>query len=232
MWKAIACDIDGTLTDQDHLLSLEALTMMRTAERAGLIIILSSARTRLELRMVSSLFGATGPVVAENGGIVWYRSTGEEKVLGNLGKAQEAYEAASSRISDLQVLQEGFRETDVMVRGRRATEIKPIVEAEGLSVHLFESAHVTCIAASSASKGLGLRAASEMICIDPSHVAAIGDAQNDVTLFETAGAGYAVGNADQRLRDVASKVMSRPYGGGCADAIREIIEEQRKALRS
>jgi hydroxymethylpyrimidine pyrophosphatase-like HAD family hydrolase len=191
--------------------------MIRTAERLGLKIILSSARTRLELGMASSLFDATGPVVAENGGIVWYHSTGEEKVLGDLGKAQEAYEAASSRIPDLQLLQEGFRETDVMVRGKRAPEITPIVKAEGLDVHLLESAHVTCIAASSASKGIGLKVASEMIGIDPSQVAAIqvaaiGDAHNDVTLFETAGAGYAIGNADQRLKDVATKVMSRPYG--------------------
>jgi len=227
MWEAIARDIDGTLTNEDHLLSQEALTMVRSAEEEGLTVILSSARTRLELRMVSSLFGATGPVVAENGGVVWYRSTGEERFLGVLGKAQEAYKAALSCIPDLQILQEGYRETDVMVRGRRALEIAPIVEAEDLDVHLLESAHVTCIAATSADKGVGLRIASAMICIDPSHVAAIGDAHNDVALFEAAGAGYAVGNADQRLKDVATKVMSRPYGGGSADAIKEILEDCR-----
>ena len=227
MWKAIACDIDGTLTDEDHLLSQEALTMVRSAEEAGLTIILSSARTRLELRMASSLFGATGPVVAENGGVVWYRSTGEERFLGDLGKAQEAYKAASSRLPNLQILQEGYRETDVMVRGKRASEITPIVETEGLDVHLLESAHVTCIAAASADKGVGLRIASAMIGIDPSQIAAIGDAHNDLALFEAAGAGYAVSNADPRLKDIATKVMSRPYGEGCADAIKEILEDCR-----
>jgi len=228
LWKAIACDIDGTLTDENHLLSLEALTAIRSAERAGLPLILSSARTRLELRMVTSLFGTSGPVVAENGGIVWNRTTGEERILGNLENAQKAYKVISSYISDLEILLEGYRETDVMIRGRRAIEIEPIVETEGLDVNLLESAHVTCITDSSVSKGTGLRIATDMIGIEPSEVAAIGDGHNDIALFEAAGAGYAVANADPRLKDAATKVMDRSYGCGCADAIREILGDHLK----
>ena len=66
-----------------------------------------------------------------------------------------------------------------------------------------------------------------MIGIDPSQIAAIGDAHNDLALFEAAGAGYAVNNADPRLKDIATKVMSRPYGEGSADAIKEILEDCR-----
>jgi len=226
LWKAIACDIDGTLTNEDHRLDLEALTWLRLAERAGLPVILSSARTKLELRITSELLGTTGPLVAENGGIVWYRSTREERVLGDLEKVREAYRIISSYIPDLELVLENYRETDVMIRGRRAAEIAPIIRSEKLDVHLLESAHVTCIACSSTSKGTGLRVASEMIGVKPSQVAAIGDAQNDVDLFEAAGASFAVGSADQRLKDVATRVMSRPYGGGCADAIKEILESR------
>ncbi len=223
MWKAIACDIDGTLTNESHLLDLEALTWLRIAEKAGLTIILSSARTRLELRIASGFFGTTGPLVAENGGIVWHRSTQEEKILGDLDKVQEAYTIISSRIPDLERVLEGYRETDVMVRGRRATEIVPIIQSEKLDVHLLESAHVTCITDSSTDKGVGLKVASMMIGINPNQTVAVGDAHNDVALFKAAGAGFAVANAEERLRHVATKVMNRPYGGGFADAIKEVL---------
>lgn len=223
MWKAIACDIDGTLTNENHLLDLEALTWMRMAEKAGLPIILSSARTKLELRIASGLFGTTGPMVAENGGLVWHRSTREETVLGDLGKVQKAYKIISSRIPDLERVLEKYRETDVMVRDRRAAEIAPIIESEELDVHLLESAHVTCITDKSTDKGVGLKVASRMIGINPNQVVAVGDAHNDVALFKVAGIGLAVANAEERLRHVATKVMNRPYGGGCADAIKEVL---------
>jgi len=224
MWKAIACDLDGTLTNEDHVVDLEVLALLRMAEKSGLRFILSSARTRLELRAVSALFGTTGPIVAENGGIVWNSKAGQEKVLGELRKVQEAYKLISSRITDLQRLMENYRETDIVIWGRRTQEIAPVVESEKLDVHLLEGTYATYITDTSVNKGIGLKTASDMIGIDPSQVAAIEDAQNDIALLKIAGAGYAVGNADQRLKDVATKVMSRPYGGGCADAIREILK--------
>jgi phosphoglycolate phosphatase (TIGR01487 family) len=213
------------LTDENHLLDIEALIWMRKAEQAGLPIILSSARTKLELRIASGLFGTTGPVVGENGGIVWHRSTREERVLGDLEKVQEAYKVISSCILDLERILEGYRETDIMIRGRRASEIAPIIKFERLDVHLLESAHVTCITDNSTNKGIGLKAASRMIGINPNQVVAVGDAHNDVALFKAAGAGFAVANADERLRNVSTKVMDRPYGGGCADAIKEVLRE-------
>ena len=207
------------------MLDLEALTWLRSAERSGLPVILSSARGKLELMMLSGFIGTTGPVIAENGGIIWYRSTREEKILGDLKKVREAYKIISTHISDLQLVLEKYRETDVMILGKRAAEMAPIIEFEKLDVHLLESKFATHITDSSASKAIGLRIASEMIDLAPSQVAAIGDAQNDVALFEAAGAGYAVGNADQRLRDIATKVMNKPNGKGCTDAIKEILRD-------
>ena len=223
MLKAIACDIDGTLTNENHLLDLEALTWIRSAESSGLPVVLSSARTKLELRIATGLLGTSGPVIAENGGIIWCRSTQEEKVLGNLDKVKRAYEIISSHIPDLEVVLGNYRETDVMIRNRRASEIAPIIQTERLDVHLLESAHVTCITDTSANKGIGLKIVSKMMGIEPSQFAAIGDAQNDVALFEAAGISFAVANADKRLKSVATEVMHRPYGGGAADAIKEIL---------
>jgi len=64
-----------------------------------------------------------------------------------------------------------------------------------------------------------------MLHIGTQEVVAVGDSHNDIALFQAAGAGYAVGNADPRLKAVATRVTKKTYGAGCTEAIRQVLEE-------
>ena len=70
--KAIAVDIDGTLTDSNKEIYLEAIEALRRLEAAGIPIILATGNVRAITYGLWRFIGATGPMVCENGGVVWH----------------------------------------------------------------------------------------------------------------------------------------------------------------
>lgn len=224
LWKAIACDFDGTLTDEQGRLSIEALTAARESEARGIPLILSSGRVLAELNMLSKVIGTSGPIIAENGGVIWNPRTLSKHLQGDPEKARRAYQALISHRSEMELLKPVLRETDIVVRGKRAAELQAILRIEELGIHIIDANIATHITDISVDKGRGLKVAAEMLNIDTSEIVAIGDSLNDIALFQAAGAGYAVGNADPCLKALATQVISRSFGAGCADAIRQVLE--------
>ena len=224
MWKAIACDFDGTMTDRSVGLNIEALTMVRRAEKKGVPVIISSGRSLVELKVIQRLVGASGPVVSENGGIVWNPETGEKLTLADPEKPRQAYTVFTSHLGSLEVFKPELRETDVALFGSRSSELQPLIDRENLEVHLLETGYLTHVTDSNVDKGKALVVAAEVLGVDACEVAAIGDSHNDVALFLASGAGFAVANADPRLKAVATYTMSRPSGAGCTEAIRLILK--------
>lgn len=59
-----------------------------------------------------------------------------------------------------------------------------------------------------ANKGTGLKILAQAHGIDLSQTVAFGDAENDIPMLEAAGMGIAMGNAPDKVKEVASKVSS------------------------
>ncbi|UCD73316.1 MAG: phosphoglycolate phosphatase [Candidatus Bathyarchaeota archaeon] len=226
MWKAIACDFDGTMTEELGRLSLEVIALIRESEKRGIAFILSSGRPWIELKMIQRVVGASGPLICENGGIVWDPKTVEKQVLGDQKKVLKACQVFTRQLGDFEYSNPRLRETDVVFRGHRSGELEPLIEKENLGVHLLESEYLTHVTDIDVDKGRALEVTAEILGIEPCEIAAIGDSHNDVALFMAAGAGYAVGNADPRLKAVATQTMSKAAGAGCAEAIRQILREE------
>lgn len=226
MWKAVACDFDGTMTEESGRLSIEVLSLIRESEEKGVPFILSSGRSWVELIVIQKVVGASGPLICENGGVVWNPRTGEKRILGDKEKVLEACRVFTRYLGDFERFKPHLRETDVAYRGHRSKELEPLIEKENLDVHLLETGYLTHVSDKNADKGTALGVAAEILDIKPYEIAAIGDSHNDVALFLAAGAGYAVGNADPRLKAVATQTMSQTAGAGCAEAIRQILREE------
>ncbi len=201
MWKAIACDFDGTLTDEQGRLSIDALAAARESEARGIPIILSSGRVLAEMNMLSKVIGTSGPIIAENGGVIWNPRTLSKHLQGDPEKARRAYQALLSHPGEIELLKPTLRETDVVVRGRRVAELQAILRTEELGVHIIDANVATHITDTSVDKGRALKTAAEMLNMDTSEIVAIGDSPNDIALFQAAGAGYAVANADPHPSD-------------------------------
>ena len=83
--KAIAVDIDGTITDYNKKLHLEAIEALRRLEDAGIPVILATGNVRAITYGLSRFIGASGPMVCENGGVVWHPTWDEPIVREPMG---------------------------------------------------------------------------------------------------------------------------------------------------
>jgi len=247
--KAIACDVDGTVMDAVGEISLEAVESIERAENTGIPIILATARTPAFIKdLFKKLdFKTSGPIISENGGIVVNQRTGEEVVVGNQEKANEAskvmLEEAKGLVKKLSedIRDEFVRRTDVVLIGRmEAIKLLPkIISNRNLGVDITYAPilsdlekkmdqsrirYIISVKDPKANKGNGLKIATKMLGMESIEVAAIGDAENDVSMFNVAGFGVAVANADQKLKKVAKMVTKGSYGEGAREAIDFILD--------
>lgn len=247
--KAIACDVDGTITDPIWKISPEAVESIKRAEDMGIPVILATARTSTFIKESFEEFDfkTSGPIIAENGGIVVNQRTREEVVIGNPEKAKEAsaviLEEAKGLVEKIpENPQDKFvRRTDVLVIGRMEAIklLQKIISNRNLGVDLtyapvlsdlekeIEQSRIRyaiSIKDPKANKGNGLIIATKMLGMESTEVAAIGDAENDVSMFNIASFSIAVANADQKLKKVANMVTKGSYGKGAKEAINFILD--------
>lgn len=76
-----------------------------------------------------------------------------------------------------------------------------------------------------ASKGHALRAACRHMGIGAEQVVAFGDAENDIELFNAAGASVAMGQADDATKRAATFVSTPNTEGGVARAVERLLSE-------
>ena len=73
--------------------------------------------------------------------------------------------------------------------------------------------------ATGVTKGTGLLRLCEYLGVEPEETIAVGDADNDLNILETAGLAIAVGNANEHVKAVAAVVVNDCDHDGCAEAI-------------
>ena len=72
------------------------------------------------------------------------------------------------------------------------------------------------------SKGNGLKELCDFLKIDISETVAVGDAQNDLEIFQTAGLAVAMGNAESEIKNLADFVTDDNDNDGVAKVIEKI----------
>ena len=99
--KAIAVDIDGTITDSNRKICISAIEAIRAAEKIGIPTIIVTGNIFFYATATATLIGTTGGIVAENGGVISeVDSEGIEKikVLGNFQKTAKAFKYLDSEV--------------------------------------------------------------------------------------------------------------------------------------
>lgn len=83
-----------------------------------------------------------------------------------------------------------------------------------------------------ASKGTALLLLAERMGLEPGHVAAIGDGENDLSMLQFAGTTAAVANAPAVVREAADFVVASNQDSGVAEAIRRLLEGRMHARQN
>lgn len=80
-----------------------------------------------------------------------------------------------------------------------------------------------------ASKASALKVLFKELNIDPAHVLAIGDGENDIEMIQLAGWGVSMGNASAKLKAVASAVVGTNDEDGVAEAVTKYVLKSERA---
>lgn len=216
--RAVATDIDGTITRKSLRLSCSAVRSIHALERAGIQVILASGNALHVTATLQLYLGCTGAVICEGGGVVEYR--GQTRVLGEKSTATAALNALKSKFGDrvLESRSNPYRYVDVALRRTIRKSAVEKVLASFPTLNLWDSGYAYHIMNKGIDKGLGLRTAATMMALHPENIVAIGDSAPDVSLLQAAGSSIAVGNADELLKRVATRVVPGRDGKGFKQA--------------
>lgn len=81
------------------------------------------------------------------------------------------------------------------------------------------------IGAARATKAIALSQVCSRLGVPAAQVMAIGDSLNDIDMVQWAGRGFAMGNADPHLRNVATRFTTANTEDGFAEAVQNVMQE-------
>lgn len=216
-YRVVVTDVDGTLTDASRRLDPGAVAAIRSLEDRGIPVVLATGNVLPIALALHRSLGLSGPIVAENGGLVWTSGpNGENRIerLANPALARSAFRIlVRAGLPVRRLFTDRWRESEValeanvsVARIRRALAGRPVhVEATGYAIHLMESGAGKRPALDRVFAGLGIGWSEAIV---------LGDGDNDVEMLRAAGFGVSFPSASPRARAAARYVTRRAVRGG------------------
>ena len=222
MIKALALDVDGTITDKRRRGCISAIETIYTVENMGIPVIIVTGNILCFTRALSIFLATSGGLVAENGGVI--ESKGSRTVLGKYKICQEAYNHLKSEFQVEKVQNSDLRVSEIAItRKIPVNTVKKVLE--DFDVEVYDSKFAIHITDPKINKGTSLVKVAKEIGVKPGEILAVGDSENDIECLSAAGVKVAVTNADNELKDIADYVTINPHGDGVKEAVKRYILE-------
>ena len=226
--EAIAVDIDGTITDEKRQICISAIESLRKAEKSGIPTIIVTGNVVNYAYAAEVLIGCSGGLVAENGGVVF--KEGENNNATETMVDREFVTSAENHLKDkLGDKFDKHTSHDNMYRLTETVFYKTIEKKElenALNdfkylnqLEIYDSGFALHITDKRVNKGTSLKYLCERNGINMENVMAIGDSQNDEDFLKQVGYKIAVGNAEEKLKEISTYTCKNLFGDGVAEAI-------------
>jgi len=227
--KAIACDVDQTLTNESAALDLRAVETIRCLEAAGLPVILATSREYMTAGSLSAFMGACGVVAAEDGTVIGnFWDFQAYTVLGDYAKIERGLAVLRQALGDqVSVYSWPGRMCSACLVNSPTYSIEEgnaILAEHGVGARLLDSGIAYLLIDAETNKGRGLREAAKMLRVETENIIAIGDNFNDLDMFAVVGYSVAVGNAPQAVKDQVDYACSARFGAGFCEGVRHILK--------
>lgn len=226
--EAIAVDIDGTITDNTRKICISAIEALRKAEEAGIPTIIVTGNVVNYAYATEVLIGCSGGIVCENGGVVF--KEGENNNAVETLVERDFVTSAEAHLKER--LGEKFSihaSHDNMYRLTETVFYKTLPREEleealndfkyNDELEIYDSGFALHVTDKRVNKGTSLRYLCERNGINMENVMAIGDSENDEDFLKEAGYKIAVGNAEEKLKEISTYACEKMYGDGVAEAI-------------
>jgi phosphoglycolate phosphatase (TIGR01487 family) len=219
--RALAVDIDGTLTDMKRVLCPAAVEAVRSLK---VPVILVTGNTHCFTRAVSVLLGTPRIFIAENGGVVSH-SEKDMEILADIVVCQRAFQELSKAFPLEAYESSRYRFTDIALkRNFDVAAASRYAEDHGLNVEIIDTVFAVHIKDKRVNKGTGLKRIAERMGIDLGEFAAVGDSGSDMPMFEIAGFRACVGNSTPELMAASDYVAKANYGDGFVEIVKHMAD--------
>jgi phosphoglycolate phosphatase (TIGR01487 family) len=231
--RAVVTDLDGTVTDGRREIYTPTIEALRRLNRRGVPIVLATGNVLPIALAYYRLLGLRGPIVAENGGLLYETHGGTVRIT-RLAHREIALRALArlkrAGLRPKTLLTDRWRETEVALepdlpveRARKVLAGGGVdVVPTGFAVHLIERGQGKLPALERALAPYGLV---------PSDCLIAGDGENDVPMLAAAGWAVSFRGADPKARAVADYVTRAPNAAGLHEALKRAIVVPRPSRR-
>ncbi len=222
-YLALATDYDGTLA-HDGRVDAPTVEALKRFRDSGRNLIMVTGRELDELLQVCDAVEMFDCIVAENGALLYWPATKQEKPLAPLPPA---------------AFIESLRSQGVPVSVGRSIvatwlphdkAVLDTIRRFGLELQVIFNKGAVMILASGVNKASGLAAALDEMRLSPHNVVAVGDAENDHALLASCEASAAVSNALPMLKEHADLVTTADHGKGVAELINRVLDDDLASL--
>ncbi|MEW5759181.1 MAG: phosphoglycolate phosphatase [Candidatus Thermoplasmatota archaeon] len=214
--KAVATDIDATITDEKRRICINAIDALRKVEEKGINVMLVSGNVLPVAYALSIFIGTSGPIIAENGGVVFYN----KKTFAFGKRNMRAYNFLKKKLKVKRLFTDRWRETAIAIEENvELEEIRRILSNWNLEV--YSTGYGIHIMPRAINKWYGLKFGCKLLKIKPEEVLAFGDSDADIEMLKNCGVGIAVGNANIRLKKIAQHVVFGKYGNGVVEGLKK-----------
>jgi phosphoglycolate phosphatase (TIGR01487 family) len=217
---ALASDYDGTLATEGAVFdtTLRALDKLKDSGRK---VILVTGRELPDLKRVFPRLDICDLVVAENGALLYFPQTEEERPIAAAPPPEFVERLKAKGVERISV----GRSIVATWEPHENTVLETIKEM-GLGLDIIFNKGAVMILPNGVNKASGLEAALAELGLSAHNVVAVGDAENDHAFMRTCGASVAVANALPAVKDTADFVSEKARGAGVEDLIDVMLTDE------
>jgi HAD superfamily hydrolase (TIGR01484 family) len=215
--QILACDYDGTLA-HDGVLDEPTAAALRRLRDSGRKLFMVTGRELPDLQNVCPFVDLFDWIVAENGALLYRPSDNFSQLLCPPASAALAQKLGEAHAQPLSV-----GRAIIATREPYETLVLQLIKELGLELQVIFNKGAVMILPTGVNKATGLRAALAQVEMDPGHVVAVGDAENDHAFLSMCCVGVAVANALPMLKEHADIVTEGARGAGVTELIDRII---------
>ncbi|MBV9125397.1 MAG: HAD family phosphatase [Planctomycetes bacterium] len=216
-YLALATDYDGTLATQGKVgpTTLKALERLLTTGRKLLLV---TGRELPDLQSTYDRLDLFHLVVAENGALLYWPATGQEKLLG-----PRPTEKFVQTLRDRGVGPISVGRVIVATWEPHETVVLEVIRDLGLDLQVIFNKGAVMVLPAGVNKATGLAAALKELNLSPHQVVAIGDAENDLAFLRFCECSVAVANALPAVKEQADLVTRGDHGAGVEELIEQLV---------
>ncbi|WHY18654.1 Cof-type HAD-IIB family hydrolase [Paenibacillus sp. G2S3] len=240
-YRLLALDMDGTLLNDEQIITPTTVKWLQKAVDAGVHVCLSTGRAFTSAFPYAEQLGLETPMITVNGSEVWrapheiYRRSLMDpmlvKQMYELAKEDDIWFWAYSTekvhkqdnwdgdVTGREWLKFGYHTEDDELRHKLLLRLQDMggLEITNSSPHNLE------INPLGVNKAAGILEVCKLLGLDMSQVIAVGDSLNDLAAIQQAGLGVAMGNAQKTVKEEADAVVANNNNDGIAEVIQKYI---------